>query len=338
MVDLNELQYETNYEELRDLIFSKYSDEEIFRYYVGDFKIGKTFISPFRSERIPSFAIFIGKNHGDLMYNEMLLKDKGDCFRLVERLFNLSAIDALLKICLDLNIQNTGVSDVDRVRIKAIKKNRVVEPLNIGVKYREWNREDKIFWSSFGISKKTLLRYNVRPISHVFFNGFMVKCDPLAYAFKEMKKGNITFKIYQPHSETNKWSNNHGNSVIQGWDQLPETGEILIITSSLKDSMSIIDNNKIPSIAPQGENHTFSKEIIKELKARFKRIYIFYDNDYTKKVNWGQEYAMETCLEHNLLNICIPEKCKTKDYSDMIERHKKQKTVRWLDSVLKNVA
>lgn len=336
MINLNDIQYENDNQVIKATILDQYSEEEIFTYYLGPFKIGKPFSSPFRSDNHFSFSIFVGKDTGAILYNEMLYKEIGNCFKLVKNLYGLASYrDVYLKIAADLNILDIkGLSFNKAKQYRRIKK-APSKPnnLEIGIKYRNWNYSDKSFWKQFNISKKTLLEYNVKPISYVFYNGFSVPCDPLAYALKEIKDNKITFKIYQPLNDKYKWSNNHDSSVWQGWTQL-KNNDVLIITSSLKDVMCIKDTLGYNAVALQAETTKPKDHIIDELKSRFKKIYVFYDNDCGKEENWGQKYAKELCDSYGFNNLCIPKEYKTKDFSDMIKEHGVQKSKQWANSIL----
>src|SRR5690606_24434461 len=148
----------------------------------------------------------------------------------------------------------------------------------INVKTREWNLADKAFWTNFGISKKTLLKYNVSPITHIFFKDSIIKADKLAYVFREFKDFKETLTIYQPFNKERKWLKTHDSSVWYGWDQLPEKGENLIITKSLKDIMSIDTIMDIPSTGLQNEKILPKLGIILDLRGRFTNIYYLGDN------------------------------------------------------------
>ena len=334
MINLNDVQYSESNEIVRNLILSKYSEEEIFRHYLPEFTINKPFSSPFRTDNNPSFAVFIGRDTGKILYHEMLYREVGNCFMLVKNMFNLSYTEALLKICYDLNISNNFI-EAHKIQHNHIKQiTYTPKNLQIGVKHRKWNNDDKIFWSSFNISKAVLLEYKVNPISFIFYNNTPVKADKLAYCFQEYKDNKLTFKIYQPYNKKFKWSNNHDSSVWQGWKQLDDKADILIITSSLKDLMSIKNTCNINAIALQAETTKPKPHIIDELKSRFKTIYVFYDNDYEKEQNWGQLYANELCTNFNLKNIVIPSYFETKDFSDMIKKHSIETSKQWLLSTL----
>lgn len=63
---------------------------------------------------------------------------------------------------------------------------------------------------------------------------------------------------------------------------------------------------------------------MKELSSRFKRKFIFYDNDKYKEKNWGKIAAKKICDEFNDLGfeqIEIPDKYEEKDISDFREVH-----------------
>jgi len=115
-----------------------------------------------------------------------------------------------------------------------------------------------------------------------------------------------------------KWLNNHDESIWQGWENLPKSGQTLIITKSLKDVMSIVDVLDIPSVALQSESVKPKDKIIKELHSRFEMIYILYDNDYEADTNWGEKYSQEIAQEHHLYFAQINKEFASKDFSDLV--------------------
>ena len=105
----------------------------------------------------------------------------------------------------------------------------------------------------------------------------------------------------------------------QGWKQLPEKGDELIITKSLKDVMSIDSILGIPAVSLQSEGTKPKPHIIQELKNRFKTIYLLYDNDFDKEKNWGQIFAKELYKEFDMINLMIPSEFESKDFSDLVK-------------------
>jgi hypothetical protein len=300
-------------------------DVDIYRHYIGQ-DIGKDsrILSPLRKEKRPSFGFFIG-NSGEIMYNDFAL-GKGDCIDFVQTLFSLNFYDAMSRIVIDFKLTNKfhhralgeGLKKKVEIsnRLDTIK--RLKEGREISITRRKAEMYDINFWYKFGITKRTLSMYNVHPIEYFFINGNPIKADKYSYAFIETKDGVETYKIYQPFSKDYKWLNNHDESVWQGWEQLPKKGEVLVITKSLKDVMSIVDILNIPSVALQSESVKPKDKIIQELHSRFERVYILYDNDFDKETNWGEEYSKKLSLEHSLIFSQIPTKFASKDFSDLV--------------------
>jgi len=75
-------------------------------------------------------------------------------------------------------------------------------------------------------------------------------------------------------------------------------GDYLVITKSLKDVMALYEFG-IPAIAPCSENLFVTEAQYSRLKAKFKRIYLLYDNDLpgvsaTRKIH--KQYPDVKCL------------------------------------------
>ena len=108
---------------------------------------------------------------------------------------------------------------------------------------------------------------------------------------------------------------------IQGYDQLPKQADCCIITSSLKDVMCLFEMG-IPEIALQSEMQLPLRKTIEELKERFKKVAVFYDNDFSNPNNPGQTMAKKICEKYHLKNIFIPDVYRLKDLSDYIAHFK----------------
>jgi len=299
-------------------------DVDIFALYTGKPVAAKqSILSPLREEKRPSFGYFVGKS-GEICFNDFVL-GKGDCIKFVQMYFGLNFFDAMSRIVIDFNL--TGelhFRDLgEGVKGFVINdRSNILRQMNIkpkfGVKRRKWELHDLDYWFKFGITRVTLERYNVYPISYIITGDHTIKADKYAYAYAEYKEGKETLKVYQPFSNYIKWLSSHDNSVWQGWNQLPEIGKVLIITKSLKDVMAITEVLQIPSVALQSEVIKPKNKIIEELKSRFEMVHILYDNDYTKETNWGEKFSQEIAKDHGLLFSQIPERFASKDFSDLV--------------------
>jgi hypothetical protein len=316
----------------KELLFEHISDLQIYRAYIDfDIKFGTVFSSPLREiDNKPSFGFFEGEG-GEICFKDFVL-GTGDCIKFVQMKFGLNYFEALSKIALDFNLEDEfKITNTFKTNINSNYQNfkdreaiiREINSNNLGKTARTWALHDLAFWNKFGITKTTLEKYNVEPVSylHVGVNKKIIPADKYAYSFREAKEGSFTYKIYQPYNINYKWLNNHNNSVWQGWSQLPLTGNEIIITKSLKDVMSIHDVLGIPAVALQSESVIPKEKIIDELKSRFKYVYILYDNDYDKEENWGQIFSNKLTKEFGFYEMFIHEKYKSKDFSDLVKNH-----------------
>jgi len=304
-----------------DVILGKITEYDIFMYYCPTFKeLGKKFSSDLRDDRSPT--VYITPYNGKLLY-----KDFGnaehvfDCFNYVKYKYNCSFIDALRIIDCDFNLGLcSNISGKQfTMGIMGYRQNKVPtftkEAAIIQKKSRLWNKEDAKFWSKYLVSKKILTKFAVEPISHFWVNSNRFTCKSITYAFKFKNR----YKIYSPYEDKNKWLSNTNKNDVQGYNQLPDKGERLIITSSLKDVMCLHAAG-YNAIAMQSEMQIPSEKLISELNTRFNKIEILYDNDFTKETNPGQLMAKKICDLYGFRNICLPKGFESKDPSDLVSR------------------
>lgn len=338
IIDLN-IKFITKEDILREV-----GEINVFKHYTNiKVELNKITISPLRNERNASFGYFKSRT-GEILFNDFVLGG-GDCVKFVMLKFNLTWFEALSKIAIDFQIDDAYIVKKNiKTQSKAVSKkfefddkDSLLENFNkltIQIRKRHWKLLDYNFWNSFGITKETLERYNVSPVDYIFLNGQPINADIYAYAFKEEKDNEITYKIYQPFNPHYKWINNHNNSIWQGWTNLPEKGETLIITKSLKDVMSISDVMGIPSISLQAESTKPKDKIINELIGRFFTIYVLYDNDYDSEVNWGEKFGEDLAKKYNFIQLKIPDKYKSKDFSDLIKNYGREEAKHILNNML----
>lgn len=307
------------------------TDYDIYRLYVdvAVFSTKHNMKSPLREDNNPSFGFFIGESN-ELCFKDFLL-GSGDCIKFVMLKFGLSFFEAMSKIVIDAGLEdhfiikntfktNCFASAAGPSREEFVK---TVNSSYIGKTSRKWDIRDYSFWNQFGITKPILDKYNVMPIAylHVGRDKRIIKTDFHTYCYNEMKDGIHTFKIYQPNNPQYKWLNNHDESVWQGWTQLPKEGKTLIITKSLKDVMAIASITGIPAVSLQAETVGPKDQVMEELKSRFKFIFVLYDNDYDKEVNWGREFGNKLATKYKLIQKEIEAKYKSKDFSDLVKNH-----------------
>lgn len=259
---------------------------DVFRHYCTGFdKIGKLFKSEIRDDKNPTCCI---KRFGDkLLYRDFSDVGNQDCYGYIQMKYNCGFYEALEMINRDFSLNLDTTVSIQHVYVQPVLFGKKLEDIEesrteIKVKTRKWNLNDKEYWSTkYGFTSKDLEHFNIFPISWFWINGVDYKAQKNAYAFYFGldDKGGQIWKIYQPKKKIKgKWFSNVTDKIFQGYNQLPETGDVLFITKSLKDVVALYKLG-IPAIAPQGEAMKFTFEFIQELKSRFKKVVMLYDND-----------------------------------------------------------
>ena len=302
-----------------NVILGKITEYDIFKYYCPSFiEIRKKFKSELRKDNSPTFSII--PYNGRLLYKDFgYLNHSFDCFNYVRYKFGCSFIAALRIIDCDFNLGLSSKKDVINFTMGYMAYRQSKTPkftesqVIIRKKKRHWTKEDAKFWSQYLVNKDLLIKFAVEPISHFWVNSARFSCQSISYAFRF----NNRYKIYSPYDTKNKWLSNTKKTDVQGYKQLPNKGERVIITSSLKDVICLHAAG-YNAIAMQSEMQIPEQKLVENLKTRFKRIDVLYDNDFDKVNNPGQTMAKKICALYGFNNICIPTSFESKDPSDLV--------------------
>lgn len=289
-------------------ILKQRSQEEIFSFY-GCPLNQSMFCSPLRQDRNPTCTLkWIGDR---LNYRDWAESKPLDCFGFVMEKFGMDFQQALEKIYFDLDLKVEGNYNSQPIdNIQPAKSEKAV----IDVTEQEFDKIDIAFLRQYGITKELCDKYKVFSVRNVKINGYYSYTrtyrDPcLGYYFGRDDRGNPKYKLYFYRREQKKFICNTNR--IQGWVQIPQEGNLLVITKSLKDVM-VLDKLNYNAIAPQAESFQFYDYIIGNLKERFNHIITLYDNDET-----GIKYAKEMEQRFNIPAVFVKE---TKDVSDLIAK------------------
>ena len=305
-----------------DDILSKVTEYDIYSRYIGHFKIGLIYNSPFRKDKNPSFGIFYSKKSGRLLFKDHGTGECGDVIKFVSLYTGITNYnDILNRIVKDLNITNNTV-------LKASKEYKIPTETVIGVVRQDWTDIDKQYWSQFGITTDTLKKFNVSSIKYYLCNGIVkaiYKDTNPMYAYKVYNH----FKIYRPLADKyTKWRNNLQEYDIQGFQQLPKKGDLLIITKSLKDVMCLYEMG-YTAISPASESTFIPDKVLDMLKNSFKRILICFDRDVA-----GVKNMRKISLKTGLNGFLVHKKYKSKDISDAVKNNGFEEIKNWLNKTL----
>lgn len=290
-------------------------DELAFRFYIPDLQINKRIRSPLRKDNDPSFCIFMNRA-GRLMYHDYSTGESGDIVKFVMQLTGLPYYTAIKKIARDLSLKtvNLPTSVAREVRVQQRK---------IKVIIKEFSVQDLIYWEQYGIRISNLKKYQVYAIDSVFLDNVLVseyrKNQPIYGYFL----GN-GWKIYKPFSTQRFFMD---STTLQGYNQLPASGDLLVITKSMKDVI-LLDALGYPAVAPHGERVKIIDEI-SDLKLRFKKIVLLFDNDQP-----GIEGAKILSEKYDIPMVYIDPSEKAKDISDYYRLNNYSKTIALLSNLL----
>lgn len=307
-----------------DWILSKVTEYDIYAKYIGQFKVGMIYNSPFRKDKNPSFGIYYSKRTKQLLFKDHGTGECGNVIKFVSLFTGKIEYNDILSDIVDkLNITNNT---------KLVSSKQYIQPTEtvIGVVRQEFTDVDINYWKQFNISINTLKKFNVNSIKYYLCNGIVkgtYKRENPMYAYKVYNN----FKIYRPLADKyTKWRNNLTDYDIQGYEQLPQKGDILFITKSMKDVMCLHEMG-IPAVSPSSESTFLPKDVLEQLKTRFKRIIILFDRD-TAGVKRSRKLSRETGLEAMFIN----KKFKAKDVSDAVKANSFEEIKNWLDETIKN--
>lgn len=318
-----------------DLSFIKHLPElDIYKHYLGhNVKVGGVVKSPFRQDNNPSFGLYYTKSTNKLQFKDFATNECGGVIDFVMKIENCSFKEALDKIRMDI-LKNYDVFKSGKTRrlnptyeyVKTISN-------KIGIVRQEFTSTDIVYWKKYFINLSTLKKFKVFSIKHYLLNDIVkwsYNNNSIMFAYKI----NNHFKIYRPFEKgINKWRTNCDKNDIQGLEQLPAKGNLLVVTKSLKDVMVLYELG-IPAIAPHSETAKLSLELIKSLKKRFNNIILFYDND---EAGINNSTALYNSIKHfgNIFNFHIHKRFGVKDVSDFIEKYGVYKTKKYISYVIK---
>lgn len=263
----------------KEKILSKISELDIFSYYIKSYDPKKKFFSSeLRHDKHPSCSLKVTAS--GVLYHDFGNGFSTDCFGYVMTKYNCTFPEALKIISCDFGLVKvkSGYTPTNIVFgvPNLIKTNEILHiETDIKIKSRKFAKFDYEYWNSYGITNEFLALDKIKAISYYWINNTRFKAEKYAYAYI----GGINkFKIYQPFaSKKTKWFNNLGKTML-GYDLLPKTGDLLFITSSFKD-VGCLWGIDYPAIELGSEHGNIPDLILDDLKERFRRIIIYFNND-----------------------------------------------------------
>lgn len=310
----------------KELILSRFSEEQLMEYYLHVPVKKGLFRSPLRKDRRPTCS-FYRNGSNTLIFKDFATGQHLNIFGVVQEMFHCDYFEALRIIANDMGIvrdkslqKNSG--EINEHPVKMQDK----EMSKIQVEVQDFTDLELKWWGKYGITLETLKRFNVYSCKHVFLNGQLVAksqqhCPIFGYYGKKYR-GIELWRCYFPKRTSFRFITNWPSKKIQGYDQLPKSGKLLVITKSMKDCLCLYSCG-ITACAPNSENLFISDAMLEELKSRFENIVVFYDNDRPGLYNMAKIRR-----EHpELVFVYIPKEYGSKDISDFYKDYGRKETL-----------
>ena len=310
----------------KELILSRFSEEQLMEYYLHIPVKKGLFRSPLRRDKQPTCSFYRNKS-GTLIFKDFATGQHLNVFDVVQSIFRCNYFESLRIIANDFGIvqDNTLHKNPGKINLNPIKiKDKEISKIQIEV--QEFTDSELKWWGRYGISKDILKRFNVYSCKHVFLNDQLFAesqqhCPIFGYYGKKYQ-GLELWRCYFPKRTSFRFITNWPSKKIQGYDQLPKKGKLLVITKSMKDSMCLYSCG-ITACAPNSENLFIPDKVLEDFKNRFENIVVLYDNDRPGLYNMAKIRK-----EHpELTYIFIPKKYGSKDISDFYKDHGRKETL-----------
>ena len=308
-------------------IMKRVSHTDLLSHYLGINSLPTLINSPLRCDINPSFYIY-SPDGSKVLYKDYATGENGDIYTLLQRKKGMSFSDLMHAISNDKVLLNKNFENKCKVTITH-NRNQARSNTDLKVKVREWRDYDILYWQAFGITLQWLRFADVYPISHKIIykdkQRYVFHAAKLAYVFVERKEGTVSLKVYQPEvkDKRRKWFTSNDGSVVGLWTKIPETGDKLVICSSLKDALCLWANIGIPAIYVQSETTGMSHTAQEVLKQRYKHIFICFDNDAP-----GLQDGLNLSLQTGFENIILPQFDEGKDISDLFKAKGREEFIR----------
>lgn len=324
------MRYGFNERELsKEELFRHIDRFDVFYYYIEGFEqIGVPFCSELREDNTPSCSIT--ERDGVLFYKDFGDDTTTDCIGYVMLLFDTDYWKALEQISVDFGLKMhihdlVPYKDYRGEHLKNVDKKKQEEREKFfRVRRRRWRKVDDDYWGTYGIKRSTRDHFFVAPITHLWFNGSIIRAERPQSPLYAFWLDFYTYKVLAPYREQ-KWLSNAHKEHVQGYDQLPWIGNLVVITKSMKDVM-VLYQLGIPAIAPHSETEVMLKRQMSLLKRRFGSIIILFDNDET-----GMQGASKYYHRYGLPSEFVPSHYGSKDISDLVRDHGMKEAERFVD-------
>lgn len=309
----------------RESILTKVSQTEIFSRFLNiEVVPGRLIRSPFRNDVKPSCKF--GWYSNMLWFKDFSTGQTLNCFTMVMHLRGCDHWEALRIIADEFEIDKLPQVYEYKEPVESGKSKK----RDIQVEFGSWTPEMVAYLKSYHLDFQTITTYRVHPVVKVWLDGRLVwRANSWDQAFGYYFGKNGESQRWKIHFFMRKGGTRficNTNRII-GWVQLPESGDTLVITKSMKDVMCM-SMFAVNAISMQGETTLPYDYIIDGLMQRFTRIISLYDYDKT-----GIASATKLYENHGIKPLFFKNVEQVKDFSDYLKLNGPTKTQRLINHV-----
>jgi hypothetical protein len=226
---------------------------------------------------------------------------------------------ALEIIAADFELIKMELGEIPRFKTVDTPEPVLREKAKFEIEWRKYTAEDGKYWRRMFITEKELRWMKVAPVKTLWIN------DYLHYTYSSYNPSYAIvlapgeYKVYFPTNFRTRFLCN--TQRVMGWDQLPESGKLCVITKSFKDII-VLSKFEIPAVSWHSETILPDRERIEELQRRFENVFSLYDFDLT-----GVRTANRMRKVYRIHPLFFTNgrfgyhDCKAKDSAEYIERH-----------------
>ena len=268
----------------------------VFKHYIPvAFRLGKNFLNPFYQDKRASCNVYYERKSSVYKLKDFGNDDySGDCFALVGKLHGLDCkrakefveIMAVIDRDLHLGLMDSYEVNLPPAPIPVVSETILAQKVKKARPYtlaqKSFTAAELAFWGESGITQEVLKLFRVVSLMKFSSENNEGKPFSIAATDKEPVFGYTAkqyVKVYRPHSEMRfLYAGDFGENYCFGLEQLPAKGDLLFITGSEKDVMSLTVHG-FHAICFNSETVTIPVGIIHRLSFRFKHIVLLYDVD-----------------------------------------------------------
>jgi len=316
----------------KSFLISKNSEETYMTFYLGLPVKKGLFKNPLRWDNKVTCSFYRNKSN-ELIFHDFATGQHLNFIGVVMAKYNIDYYSAMNIIAEDFGLKKKGGKYKAVPIIPKQPEFKNEGPAQIQVEIKDYTPQELKWWGSYGITEEILKKYRVFSCKNVFLNGnlFTTK-SKLTFGYYGGKiNGFELWRIYYSQRKEYRFLTNWPSKKLQGFEQLPENGKLLVITKSMKDVMCLYSLG-ISAIAPNSENLFITDNVLKNLRERFKYVVVLYDNDLPGISNMRKIRKQFP----DLVYCWIPRSYDAKDISDFYKKYGKYETKKFIrDYILK---